>query len=53
MAHFDEKSNTIILSEDDQEVLREAGKNVMNKTTPVANSIMRRILPKELRTNEE
>ncbi len=53
MAYFDEKSRTIILSEDDQEVLREAGKNVMNKTTPVANSIMRRIVPKELLTNEK
>jgi hypothetical protein len=53
MAYYNEKQRKIILSVEDEETFKEAAKNVQMKTTPVANSIMRRILPKEYRTQYE
>lgn len=44
MAHFDQKSGQIILSADDNEVLKEASMNVMNQKNPNASRIIKTII---------
>lgn len=53
MAHFDKQSGTIILSEDDKDCLREAQANMNGKRTPIADSIIKKILPEALSSKEE
>ena len=44
MAHYDKQSGQIILSVEDQEILKEQSINVMKGKTPIADSIIKNIL---------
>lgn len=50
MAHFDEKRGEIILSEEDKEMFKEVGSHFTQNglRTPWANSIINKLMPKEL-----
>jgi hypothetical protein len=48
MAYFDERQKQIILSEDDKEMFKECMVNSQNKKTPIANRIMKAIIPIDL-----
>lgn len=48
MAYFDEKRGEIVLSEEDKEIFKEVSRNVSMQKTPWANSIINKLMPKEL-----
>lgn len=48
MAYFDERQKQIILSEDDKEMFKERNVSSVNKRTPIADNIMKAIIPVDL-----
>lgn len=41
MAHVDKESGLLILTSEEEETLKEAGRNASNKKTPVADNLIR------------